>query len=64
MARIQAATDRPLDQPRSGTPTGLRPMRRTLARPYPIFYTLTGHEVVVVGIRHGARDPATMPDVP
>ncbi|TNC12404.1 type II toxin-antitoxin system RelE/ParE family toxin [Methylobacterium terricola] len=64
LARIQAATDRLLDQPRSGPPTDLRPMRRTLARPYLIFYTLTEDEVVVVGIRHGARDPATMPDAP
>ncbi len=39
-------------------------MRRILARPYLIFYVVTEDEVVVVGIRHGARDPATMPDAP
>ncbi len=63
-ARIQAATDRLLEQPHSGPPTDLRPVRRILARPYLIFYVVTEDEVVVVGIRHGARDPATMPDAP
>ncbi|MBZ6416559.1 type II toxin-antitoxin system RelE/ParE family toxin [Methylobacterium ajmalii] len=42
----------------------LRPMRRTLASPYLIFYVATENEIVVVGIRHGARDPATMPNTP
>ena len=42
----------------------LRPMRRTSASPYLIFYVATENEIVVVGIRHGARDPATMPNTP
>jgi toxin ParE1/3/4 len=63
-ARIQAAIGRLLEQPGSGSPTDLRPMRRTLASPYLIFYVATASEIVVVGIRHGARDPATMPDAP
>ncbi|SFU41778.1 Plasmid stabilization system protein ParE [Methylobacterium sp. 174MFSha1.1] len=62
LARIQAATDRLLERPYSGPLTNLQPMRRILASPYLIFYTITEDEVVVVGIRHGARDPATMPD--
>ena len=62
--RIQAAIERLLEQPGSGPPTDLRPMRRTLASPYLIFYVATENEIVVVGIRHGARDPATMPNTP
>ncbi|WP_053221119.1 type II toxin-antitoxin system RelE/ParE family toxin [Methylobacterium indicum] len=63
-ARIQAAIERLLEQPGSGPPTDLRPMRRTLASPYLIFYVATESEIVLVGIRHGARDPATMPNTP
>lgn len=37
---------------------------RVRALPHLIFYTATEDEVVVVGIHHGARDPATMPDAP
>lgn len=38
-------------------------MRRIVATPYPylIFYEATEDEVVILGIRHAARDPASMP---
>ena len=38
-------------------------MRRIAATPEPylIFYEPVGGEVVVIGVRHGARDPSTMP---
>ena len=41
-------------------------MRRIVLTPYPylIFYNVTGTDLVVVGIRHAARDPGTMPDAP
>jgi plasmid stabilization system protein ParE len=33
-------------------------------RPYPylLYYEPSADEIVIVGIRHGARDPSTMPD--
>jgi plasmid stabilization system protein ParE len=30
--------------------------------PYLIFYEVTENEVIIHAIRHGARDPSTMPD--
>ena len=32
--------------------------------PYLIFYEVHDAEIVVIGIRHGARDPSTMPGAP
>ncbi|GAA0238235.1 hypothetical protein LNAOJCKE_1794 [Methylorubrum aminovorans] len=62
--RIQAVIDLLLRHPQSGRPTSLRPMRRIGATPYPylVFYEATEEEVVILGIRHAARDPASMPD--
>ncbi|MFF8800134.1 MULTISPECIES: type II toxin-antitoxin system RelE/ParE family toxin [unclassified Methylobacterium] len=61
--RIQAVIDLLLLHPLSGHATSLRPMRRIVATPYPylIFYEATEDEVVILGIRHAARDPASMP---
>ena len=41
-------------------------MRRIAVTPYPylIFYEPTDDEVIVVGVRHGARDPSSMPETP
>lgn len=62
--RIKATIGLLLEQPRCGALTSLRPMRRVVVRPYPylIFYEATEDEVVIIGIRHAARDPASMPD--
>jgi plasmid stabilization system protein ParE len=62
--RLHAVINLLLEHPLSGVATDERPMRRIVVRPYPylIYYELSADEIVIVGIRHGARDPATMPD--
>jgi plasmid stabilization system protein ParE len=42
-------------------PTVFGPIRRALLRrfPYCVFYILEPQEVVVIGVFHGRRDPAT-----
>ena len=51
------------DQPRSGRKTSEAGLRRIVATPYPyvVFYEVKDDEVVIVGVRHGARDPGSMP---
>lgn len=65
-SRIQAAISLLLEYPKSGLATDSAPMRRIVARPYPylVFYEPSNDEIVIVGIRHAARDPASMPDQP
>ncbi|MBP2547692.1 addiction module RelE/StbE family toxin [Neorhizobium galegae] len=38
-------------------------IRRVVAAPYPylIFYEVTGDSIIIHAIRHGARDPLSMP---
>ena len=64
--RIRKAVSILTEHPYSGQRTNNPSLRRiVLARyPYLIFYIVTETEVVVIGIRHAARDPATMPDAP
>ena len=40
------------------------PMRRMPVRPFPyvLFFEPHGSDIVIVGVRHGSRDPETMPD--
>jgi toxin ParE1/3/4 len=61
--RIQTAVSLLLRYPHSGQRTSLRSMRRIAATPYPywVYYELTDDEVIILGVRHTARDPA-MPD--
>ncbi|MGH1587169.1 type II toxin-antitoxin system RelE/ParE family toxin [Methylobacterium phyllosphaerae] len=61
--RIRAILDLLLDQPRSGRLTDLGALRRIVVRPYPylIFYEIREDALIVVGIRHGARSPSSMP---
>ena len=49
--------------PLSGSPTRLPWLRRIVATPYPylIFYEVTGEDVIIHAVRHGMRDPETMP---
>ena len=63
-ARIQAVIDFLLDYPHSGHSTDMDSLRRTTAHPYPylVFYEPHDDEIVVIAVRHGARDPASMPD--
>ncbi len=61
--RLDAAINMLLLNPRLGRRTSKSGVRRlVLARQrYLVFYTLRGDELVVVGVRHGARRPETMP---
>lgn len=63
-ARIQRILKNLADYPLSGTMTNVADMRRIAVTPYPylIFYLVAPDEIVIVGIRHAARDPASMPD--
>jgi len=62
-ARIKAVAELLLLQPRIGTPTDDPSIRRITTPPYPylIFYETTDEEIVIHAIRHGARDPSSMP---
>ncbi|GLK80978.1 type II toxin-antitoxin system RelE/ParE family toxin [Methylopila turkensis] len=60
--RIRAVLELLSDFPRNGARVGQ--LRRIRATPYPylIFYEIAGNEIVVVAVRHGARDPSKMPN--
>ncbi|WP_160532808.1 type II toxin-antitoxin system RelE/ParE family toxin [Methylobacterium sp. 2A] len=62
--RLQAVFDRLLDQPRSGTRTNSPRLRRILVTPYPywLFYQIAEGAIVIIALRHAARDPRSMPD--
>lgn len=61
--RIKTVTELLQDYPNIGTPTSDPHMRRVTTHPYPylIFYETRGEQVVIHAVRHGARDPSTMP---
>ena len=61
--RIQKAINLLIEHPHSGQMTNRRQLRRIVAIPYPylIFYEARESEVVIIGVRHAARDPSTMP---
>jgi addiction module RelE/StbE family toxin len=56
---IEQLPAHPLLGKRTDDPT----IRRLTASPYPylIFYEVTDTEIIIHAIRHGARDPGTMP---
>jgi plasmid stabilization system protein ParE len=62
-ARIEAITNLLLSRPRIGVQTEDPSIRRINTSPYPylIFYEIADDEVVIHAVRHGARDPASMP---
>jgi len=62
-ARIQIVVSLLLSHPRIGTQTDDPAIRRVNASPYPylIFYEIGGDEIVIHAVRHGARDPSSMP---
>ena len=66
LQRIHAVIERLGDYPLLGKQTEDITIRRLSAAPYPylIFYEVTDALIVVHAIRHGARDPASMPDAP
>ncbi len=57
-SRLQEVTALILQHPEAGLLTSRRGLRRIVAYPYPylIFYEAIGTEIVIHGIRHGARD--------
>lgn len=63
MARIKAAIALLPEQPFAGRLTSKNGLRRIVAYPYPylVFYRVVGDEILIVGVRHGARRPSTMP---
>ncbi|WP_182553958.1 type II toxin-antitoxin system RelE/ParE family toxin [Methylorubrum thiocyanatum] len=64
--RIKASLERLVDHPSLGRQTDDPTIRRLTTAPYPylIFYEATGTDIIVHAVRHGARDPDSMPDAP
>ena len=62
-ARIQAIIDLLLLYPAIGARTDDPTIRRMTTSPYPylIFYEPTETEIIIHAVRHGARDPSSMP---
>ena len=62
-ARIKQITEFLLQFPRAGTPTDDPVIRRIVTMPYPylIFYEVSGEDVIIHAVGHGARDPSGMP---
>ncbi len=61
--RIQAVVNFVLRYPEAGKVTSKSRLRRVVVHPYPylIFYRVEGEELVIHGVRHGARRPEGMP---
>lgn len=62
-ARIRVIIDLLLRHPHAGQLTSKGRLRRMIVTPYPyvVFYQATEEEIVIHGVRHGARRPETMP---
>ena len=58
-ARMQAITALLAQYPHCGQLTSESGLRRIVTPPYPylIFYEATAEEVVIIGVRHAAREP-------
>ena len=63
-ARIHAIINLVVQHPDIGRLTSKGCLRRIGASPYPylIFYCVVGDEIVIHGVRHGARKPSSMPE--
>lgn len=61
--RIQAIIDLLLSHPHVGARTDDPTIRRVNTSPYPylIFYEIAEDEIIIHAVRHGARDPSSMP---
>ena len=61
--RIKIIAGLLVNYPQSGQSTSIESMRRVVVSPFPylLFYKLVGNDVVIVGVRHGARDPEASP---
>jgi toxin ParE1/3/4 len=62
-ARIGTVINLLLSHPQIGRRTEDPTIRRVNASPYPylIFYEVTGDELIIHAVRHGARNPSSMP---
>lgn len=62
-ARLRSALDTLGAHPGIGARTSDPRLRRLVLRPFPylLFYEAWADEVVVIAVRHGARDPRGMP---
>lgn len=64
-ACLQSAEQTLIEHPKIGQLTNARlpAVRRFVLRPYPyvLFYEANDTEILVIGVRHGARDPSLMP---
>jgi toxin ParE1/3/4 len=62
--RIQVVINLLLQHPHAGQLTSKGRLRRIIVSPYPylIFYQSTEDEIVIHGVRHGARRPSSMPE--
>jgi toxin ParE1/3/4 len=63
-ARIRAVEQMLARHPKAGLPTRFSWLRRMTTSPYPflIFYEPADGEIIIHAIRHGARDPESMPE--
>jgi plasmid stabilization system protein ParE len=61
--RIKTVIDLIAEHPGMGQLTRQPNLRRMVVLPYPylVFYEVAAGEVIIAAIRHGARDPSTMP---
>jgi plasmid stabilization system protein ParE len=62
-ARIQTVIELVLQHPYIGVATQDPTIRRINTTPYPylIFYEVAGDDPIIHAVRHGARDPSSMP---
>lgn len=64
-ASLRRAEQALVRYPYIGTLTSARlpPVRRLVVRPFPyiLFYELESDEIRIIGVRHAARDPSSMP---
>ena len=60
--RLRTVIDLLLDHPSIGQMTTRPGMRRMVVTPYPyvVFYRATDDEIVIHGVRHGARRPSSI----
>jgi toxin ParE1/3/4 len=61
--RVAAIAELICNQPEVGRATDDPTIRRFNLAPYRyvVFYEVSADEIVIMAVRHGARDPATMP---
>ncbi|MDP3547251.1 MAG: type II toxin-antitoxin system RelE/ParE family toxin [Phreatobacter sp.] len=61
--RIRATINLVVRHPHVGQKTNVADLRRIVVTPYPylVFYRPSETHVVIIAVRHAARDPQTMP---